>query len=215
MPGINRSLFLFLSFFVFSSYSLLSQKNKVNNKANAYEQISSLKSGALLVRLQTKQPTIDAYNEKGYTEIAAELEKNQIAGNKRIIQAFNEDFHFCKVYFFLSEDSEAIEENRLDDVIFLNSNYEKDPSIELNEPFYLIAIFGGAGTLVDKDDDPYEAMVSFDALVIVDKKFEPLRKPFPYYVKLPSEIPNLKKLKKKIYSFDTGLRDFYYRQFKK
>lgn len=194
---------------VFGLNNLVAQ-DKDARKKRANESIVQLKSGALLVQLQSKQISIDAYIEKGYESIAAEIAQEQKAGNIRIMRAFNESFHFCKVYFFLLDQVDAVMEKQWDEVNFIDKNYEEDPSIILEESFYMIAVYSKTGE--SEKDKQYRSILSFDAITIRDEDFVEMTKPFPYYLKLPEEIQKLKKIKKKIYNYDKELRNFYYRQ---
>ena len=185
-------------------------QDKDARKKRANEAIVQLKSGALLVQLQSKQISIDAYNQKGYQSIAEEIAQEQKEGNIRIMRAFSESFHFCKVYFFLSDQVDEIKEKRWEEVNFINKNYEADPSIILEETFFLVAVYSKTGES-DKNKQ-YRSILSFDAITIWDENFIEMTKPFPYYLKMPQEIQKLKKIKKKIYNYDNELRSFYYRQ---
>jgi len=185
-------------------------QDKDARKKRANEAIVQLKSGALLVQLQSKQISIDAYNEKGYQSIAEEIAQEQKEGNIRIMRAFNESFHFCKVYFFLSDQVDEIKEKRWEEVNFINKNYKADPSIILKESFFMIAVY--SKTVESDKNKQYRSILSIDAITIIDEDFIEMTKPFPYYLKMPEEIQKIKKIKKKIYNYDNELRSFYYRQ---
>lgn len=187
----------------------IAQDKDIQQK-RANESIVQLKSGALLVQLQSKQISIDAYVEKGYQSIAEEIAQEQKEGNIRIIKAFKESFHFCKVYFFLSDQVDEVKEKQWDKIAFINENYEKDPSIILAESFYMIAVYSKTGE--SNKEKQYQSVLSFNAITIHDEAFVEMTKPFPYYLKVPDKTPSLKKLKKKIYNYDKQLRSFYYRQ---
>lgn len=195
--------------FILFTLNIIAQDKKERTK-RANESIVQLKSGALLVQLQSKQVSIDAYIEKGYQSIAEEIAQEQKEGNIRIMKAFNESFRFCAVYFFLSDQVDALIDKNWDELVFINDNYEKDPEIKLKESFYLIAVYSKTGE--SKKDSQYQSVLSFNAIIIMDESFNELTKPFPYYLKMPEEIQKLKKIKKKIYNYDKELRDFYYWQ---
>lgn len=196
-------------FIVVFNNELIAQ-DKEDLKKYANESIVRLKSGALLIQLQSKQNSIDAYIEKGYESIATEIRQEQKEGNIRIMKAFKESFHFCEVYFFLSDQIDAVRETQWEKVLFINEHYEKDPSIILEKSFYMIATYSKTGE--SKKDEQYKSILGFSAIIIKDMDFVEMTKPFPYYLKMPEEIQKLKKLKKKIYNYDKELRNFYYRQ---
>ncbi len=208
---MNRIYFLIIIVLV-----LISWMNKVKaqdenaNKKRANAAIVQLKSGALLVQLQSKQISIDAYIEKGYQSIAEDIAQKQKEGNIRIMTAFRESFHFCDVYFFLSDQVDEVKEKKFDKLMFINENYEKDLSIKLEDSFYMIAVYSKTGET--NKDKQYQSIMSFNAMIIKDEDFIEMTKPFPYYLKMPEEIPSLKKLKKKVYNYDKKLRTFFYRQ---
>ena len=201
--------FIITGIFLLSTQNIIAQDKKERTQ-RANESIVQLKSGALLVQLQSKQISIDVYIEKGYQSIAEEIAQEQKEKNIRIMKAYNESFHFCEVYFFLSDQVDDLMNKNWDELVFINENYEKDLEIKLKESFYLIAVYSKTGE--SNKDSQYQAVLSFNAIIIVDESFNELTKPFPYYLKLPEEIQKLKKLKKKIYNYDKELRDFYYWQ---
>lgn len=184
-------------------------QTKNAEKERAAELIIKLKSGALLVQLKSKQETIDAYLKKGYQSIAEEIAQKQHLDNIKIMKAFKESFRFCEVYFFRSNQIDAIKEKRLDDVVFVNKDNEPDPDIKLNSSFYMIASYSNAD---DTSEKQYKSLLSFSTLTIKDDAYHAMAKPFPFYLKMPEELPKFKKLKKKIYNYDKELRFFYYRQ---
>ena len=208
---MNRiNCFITIGLILISGMNNVISQDKDAQRKRANESIVQLKSGALLVQLQSKQISIDAYVEKGYESIAEEIAQDQKEGNIRIMRAFNESFHFCKVYFFISDQVDEIKEKRWDEVNFINKNYETDPSIILEESFFMVAVYSKTGE--SNKDKQYRSILSFDAIIIRDEDFIEMTKPFPYYLKMPAEIQKLKKLKKKIYNYDKELRSFYYRQ---
>ena len=198
--------FLTIGLIMISGLNKIIAQDKDAQRKRANESIVQLKTGALLVQLQSKQISIDAYIEKGYESIAEEIAQEQKEGNIRIIQAFKESFHFCEVYFFLSDQVAEVKEKRWDKVNFINADYKEDPGIILEESFYMVAVYSSTA------DTVYKSLLSFSAIIMKDDSFVELTKPFPYYLKMPENILSLKKLKKKIYNYDKKLRSFYYQQ---
>ena len=74
----------------------------------------------------------------------------------------------------------------------------------------MIAVYSKTGE--SNKDKQYQSVLSFNAIIIRDESYNEMANPFPYYLKMPEEIPSLKKLKKKIYNYDKKLRSFYYQQ---
>ena len=192
-------------FLIFGNHQGMCQDKK-DLKKRANEMIIQLKSGALLVQLQSKQITIDSFREKGYQSIAEHIERRQQEDNTKLIRAFNESFRFCEVYFFLSDQVEALQEKRIESVVFVNSDGVNDTSIKIGESFYMIASY------LTEPDKKKNSLLSNSVLTIRDSNFNLMTKPFPYYITMPKELPKYKRLKKKIYNYDVELRVFYYRQ---
>lgn len=215
---------------------LLNNKNRKKNKNENYndikhkvseQQIKQLRDGTLLVRLKTSQNKIDALKSRGYIEKANKIENKLNIENKKIISAFNENFSFCKTAFFYSSSSKNILNGNFDN-IFLDNNLMIDSSIKIdkNKP-YFIAEF----TTLEQDTAKYFSHYSYDpdgdfnlkkvsnfykssdynifALVIKDKNFIQLNKPFPYYKKV-FYINRTKKCFTKVASINTKLFLYYY-----
>ncbi|MGB0932590.1 MAG: hypothetical protein ACPGVB_17530, partial [Chitinophagales bacterium] len=117
----------------------------IRDKYEAVENIKNLQKGALLVRLKTRQNTIDAFKERGYKKMARQVEEKQLQSNKKLMTTFQKHFNFCKVYFFYSNDSDKVLEKDLSG-IFLNKDLEKDASIKVDEDHVFIAEIGGLVT---------------------------------------------------------------------
>jgi hypothetical protein len=184
-----------------------SEKNAAIMKQN----IRELKDGALLVRLMTKENSINALRENGRTDLADRVEQAQRKYNKEIISAFRQYFDFCPVYFFLSPYSDLVRNKQLSEVQFLNDSLEPDPSINPATTNFLTAEFG----YIEQDtasyyDGPYyycnenglekrracygSANTSFTALIIKSDQFIQLKRPFPYYLRTYNDWPLKRKL---------------------
>lgn len=143
---------------------------------DAYNQISELKNGVLLVRLATSTAKIKALKARGRRTEAEEIEAEQHRINREIIRAFRRKFDFCRVEFFLATDSRKVKEGKSEG-IFLDDQLNPDSSITVNSlAAVYTAEFGstarGTGGGVD-----------ISALVIMDRNFNMLEKPFPYYTR--------------------------------
>ena len=202
-----KTIFLFTTLiFGFFNNSNTIQNTKNEDKEMAGNLIVQLKNGALLVQLLSKQSTIDAYIEEGYTSMAEQIKQDQASDNLKIITAFKESFRFCKVYFFYSDQIEAIKDKRINDVVFVGETGQKDSTIIVNESFYLIFSYSLG------NDKQYKSMLNVSALTVKDEDYNAVSKYFPYYLKMPTNLPKYKKVKKKIYYYDRELRTFYYSQ---
>ena len=155
-------------------------------KLNSIEQVETLKDGALLVRLKTSQSKIDKLLELGRSMAAEQVVKTQFADNQNIIQAFKNGYEFCPVYFFLSGNSNKVRNGDLKN-IFLNEELEIDTSIQYSGDF-LTAEFGNNQGSPTKDVDgnltPSTSSYGLNALIVMDKNFVQLSKPFPSMVQV-------------------------------
>ncbi|MEZ4885706.1 MAG: hypothetical protein R3E32_13315 [Chitinophagales bacterium] len=186
---------------------LMGEEDPIRDKATAISNIQKLQNGALLVRLKTRQNTIDAFKKNGYLKMANQVEMDQKEKNKKLMDAFRQNFNFCKVYFFYSEDSKKILEETYEG-IFLNKNLEKDAGIVLKEDFILTAEVGNIvkdHISMDPDGTEYapNSGMSESLLIIKDIEFQQLRRPFPYYVKAEDRFIDKKvaKLNKRLHRF--------------
>jgi hypothetical protein len=158
---------------------------------NSHQQIKELKSAVLLVRLKTNENSIQALQDKGQIETAERLRVSQAIENKKIIQAFKEQFHFCEVKFFFSNHSNQVRQKQYEQ-IFLNDSLEVDPSITMDKAaqFY-IAEFGYIEQVYKGDSSSTPNVVPshirFFSLRMMDENFVQLEKPFPYYVRTISK----------------------------
>jgi hypothetical protein len=165
----------------------------------AYKQIKQLRNGALLFRLKTARPTIEALESKGFARRAEEVRKAQAEENREIMQAFRKKYHFSEIKFFYSHHSRNVREGRYEG-IFVNDGLEEDSSIVLHNRKHVFM-----AELAQLEDDTtkffshYEMVptgnfaavqvprfyggtgINFYAFVIKNPDFYQLQKPFPYY----------------------------------
>lgn len=194
---------------------------------SSLEDIRSLRETALLVRLPTKQKSIDALIKTGREAKAEQLKADLRDRNLELMRAFKDEFSFCPVYFFYSSDSEYVLKGALDSVGFLDSTLTVDPNIAVNlDDFYTAEI-----SLVEQDtstkhrnlrdsdmddrDNAREAKyygganMRFEALIIKDEYFNQLRRPFPYYSRTLNSFFLKKELSEVVKNMDSKLWKFY------
>jgi hypothetical protein len=153
-------------------------------------QINKLKEGALIIRLRTNKTAIDALLAQGNTTLAKEKEAETYIINKNIVQAYTNNFTFCKLYFMLSSSSDSLLKG-MRSGIFLDTNLLVNPSIELKESYYLIGerdyaynssigfVKEDSAKLVREGGNPVREM----GVVIKNCYGHQLKNPFPYYIK--------------------------------
>lgn len=225
----HRATFLFVLLVL--SYPLTAQDkpqsaNKPSIEQLMGENIRKLKSGMLLVRLQTKENSVSALRKAGQEAQAAQVEKKQAAYNLEIIAAFRSSFKFCPVYFFSSSYSELVRAGNLAEVVFVNDSLLPDPSIKPDRSGFLTAEFG----ILEPDTAAYfqghyyyygeqgreersayagGADQRLPVLRIMDERFVQLTDPFPYYVRTYQEQPDEKKINKAVVKMNARLAQFY------
>lgn len=165
--------------------------------------LKRLHEGTLLVRLKTEEKKIAALESKGKTELAERTRSLRREQNLRIVDAFQKHYTFSKVVFFFNTDSRKVLEHQWEG-IFLDNNLERDPSIRFDttQGFYIGEIDVLEADTAKHADMPYwdpntkkmehtyygsPSDFSRCALVIRDRNFIQLRRPFPYYVSCESE----------------------------
>ena len=225
--GITCVIFLFSSTYIFSQESegpkparIIDYKNDSSytdfsdlrfNVAKA--QINLLKNGgALLVRLKTNANTISKLKAVGNIDLATQVERETQLKNKKIVRAFINEFTFCPVYFFNSDCSDSVKHKNLQN-IFLDTNLNINPAIVCRAKFYLIAEQGAiyesslglvpeskANRAIERGSPTKEV-----SIVVKNRYFIQLHKPFPYY----QQGYSIKKYSEYVKKMDTSLSDFY------
>ena len=229
---VQRLNNIFLFTFLVLGISCFSQEDdtkphKVNNfkedssfinfgkyrEAVAKAQIISLKNGgALLVRLKTNANSINRLKAAGSMDLATQLERETHLNNKAIIRAYTNEFKFCPVYFFNSDCSDSVKHKSLTG-IFVDSNLVLNPSIMCDASFYLVAEQGNiydsslglvsetqASKAIEHGTPSKEVF-----MVIKNRFFIQLNKPFPYY----QQGYSIKKYAEYVKKMNTSLSDFY------
>ena len=168
-------------------------------------QAAMLKDGVLLVRLSSMRSSISAMEERGMTEEARKLREATHAANLEVIHAFSK-YTFSDVLFFYDYNSNLVREGKTDTILF-NGKFEP---VVPDTPFSHIftAEFGFYSEpdksyhlkhdyqyLKDHDihPDSTAAWIKYGhkglgvgGIIIMDKQFEPLLKPFPVFTPLKS-----------------------------
>ncbi|MBL4668292.1 MAG: hypothetical protein JKY30_03405 [Flavobacteriales bacterium] len=229
---ITRIIILIAISIIFSSTAFTQNDKKTSfrkqRKINAKEQIIGLKNGILLVRLKTNKKSIEAMREHGRTILANKTEGKLKNRNAYIIYAFKTSFDFCPVYFFYSSDSKHIRNNHLDSVSFLNDSLKIDKSITVNDTNYYVAEFGHIEPTetIDYQSSVYvpkketrntytgSSDFSFKAVIVKDKMFKQLNKPFPYYSKESSSPKKKENINAAITKLNLILKKYYTKIYK-
>lgn len=160
-------------------------KSIVTRKDDAATQITSLKDGYLLLRLQTAEKTAAALASRGEAERAEAVRLRQETENKKLAFAFAQHFDFCPVFFFYSDDSEAVRQGD-----FAGRLYHADftpVDTARSDRFFLFAEIANVyqDPLVTEtagQERPAGGIGGLESLVIKDRNFVQLDQPFPFQV---------------------------------
>lgn len=195
-----RSIILFISILAIGSTvsAQLIDPEATDKREIAIEQIKALKSGSLLFRLSTRGPSIEKLKEMGREDAAADMQRQVDEENRAIIEGFQKYYTFSEIFFFYSHHSQAVREQKWEDVVFLNSSLEEDPTIrpDFSRP-YLTADIGNvqkevrnSSALRNNNGEMNSSSgrvggTDFQSygLLFRDTELVQLMKPFPYLVK--------------------------------
>lgn len=186
----------------------------------AQQHIKSLKNGALLVRLKTRDKSLEAYRAAGAEELAKRIEQEQFEENLRTFNVFTEFFDFCPVYFFYANQTKQVLSGETKGNL-LNEYLQPDSTIQLlTDTFYIAEIDVLYETLPDEDEEFDETLQDENihkaknrhaettlqnVIVIKDRNLVQLKRPFPFYVRtmLDRFLPS------KVAKFNLQLHKFY------
>ncbi len=177
-------------------------------QARTKEQINELKTGALLVRLQTRKLAINALKKSGLNKEADRIERKQKELNIKIVAAFKAEFTFCPTYIFYSDYSQNVMDRQFDKVSFLTDSLRVDSTIKFTKRNFLTAEFGIIEPDTAKHISGGEHM-GFDALLIKSDQFIQLRRPFPYYVRTLDLLPTKRNPNQVVKKMNKKLEKFY------
>lgn len=214
---------LFLIYLLYAQVAFAQELSYSEYKKQvSVESIQNLANGALLVRLKTRQKTVDKLKEFGRISDAEKLQKEVEEKNRLIREAFEKEYDFSPVYFFDAKFAHDLRSGDLDSVTFINAQ-GTIVRPQLNN--YLIAAFAttqpdtasffrGYRQVVSengvKQKSTYYAdkNMGLPALIIYSPEMIQLTDPFPYYVRTFESLPfkrsmpkTVKKMNKKLYSY--------------
>lgn len=157
----------------------------VNPEQKAYNHIRNIKKGVILVRLHTDDAVVDQMRKlrqhKTLKRKLAEIEQK----NTDIYKALNTAYTFGEIRFFYARNSKDVREGNFKS-IFLGPELTVDSSITIpqNVPIYIL----------DVGDIYFDAISGhMEGVVVLNSQFEPLEKPFPFYVRKRSGIAIIKR----------------------
>ena len=184
MKTIKKLFFYFIIF----SIPLSSCKTYKAKRLDSVEQMDFLKKHVLLVRLNSHENKIKALreiSEYGQAEVLREKDKEE---NQKTIDAFKNNFTFSKVYFFNPSDGHDLKYGKYDELHLFDADKNEITDKSFLSEGYLVATFGYVHQdplVFETDGDhklPAGGTGSTEALVIMDKDYVQLSKPFPFRV---------------------------------
>ncbi len=133
---ISFCLILVSSLFLSGCASM--QQKRLKKVEQTYDMLQSMKANTLLIRLQRSQKKIDGLRKIGQDKQADKEEKDVAITNTSIIESFKEDFDFCDVVYFYSEDGKSVREGKFDQVTFYNLEDEIINDVKIDKTAYYI-----------------------------------------------------------------------------
>lgn len=220
-------LFLTFSFATFSQERATIKrlrKDKEICKAFAEKSIQEISGGVLLVRLNFRQRQIDYLNNREDSIAAKQVRKKAMSVNKKIVDAFSEKFDFCTVYFFKMADSKHLKNQDFDSLTFYDHSFQEVENTGIEADNYLIGEFGRIKQDTSKyyNDDRIDLSVEKsktkvysggskngrEAFVIMDRNFQQIQKPFPYFAGMQAILSEATRFKKALEVINNKLHGY-------
>ncbi len=200
------------------------QRDKEICKDFAEKSIQEINGGVLLVRLNFRQRQINHLNSLNDTVSANIIKEKVLITNKKVTKAFSEKFNFCTVYFFEMSDSKHLSNQQFDSITFYDHSLSKVDGQLIKSDNYLIGEFNKIkqdtshyydGDLIDLSIEKSKKKVYYggskngrEAFIIMDRKFQQIQRPFPYFASLPSILSESARYKKALESINLKLRNY-------
>lgn len=153
-------------------------------RSAAFDNIELLKENVLLVRLKSADKKIAALTKANKDEAVAKTKQKLKAQNESIINAFKENFTFCKIYFFYANEAKFLRQHQYDHITLYDSDNKEVQDKSFIKNGHLIAAFDYIHEYQFVEETDSVRMVaaatySYPSLVVMDKDFVPLPPPFP------------------------------------
>lgn len=151
-------------------------------------QINQLKRGALVVRLKTNNLLISQLKKRGDDHLAEKARLEQAAININTMRAYLNHYKFSKVYFIYSHSTDSLLTGTRSG-IFADTSLQVNPSIRMNEDFYLLAetdfVYNSSIGFIREDSARHVVEAgnpsSSEFPIVVKNKYgHQLKGPFPY-----------------------------------
>lgn len=227
MSSFISLLILVVSFLSFSQERATFERLKRDKeicKTFAEKSIAEINGGVLLVRLNFQNKKIDFLRRKGDSLALKYTENEVLSLNKKIAKSFSENFDFCDVYFFKMSDSRHVRSQDFDSLTFFNLELNEVNTVPVQSENYLIGEFSHIkqdtshyykGDRLDLAKENPKTRVydggsknGREAFIIMDRKFQQIQKPFPYFAPLQILAPETTRYKKAIIKINQELHTY-------
>jgi len=205
----NLTKNLLYSIVIILGFSNCARYKTERNKT--FQKIEDLKNTVLLVRLNTSNNKIKHLKKYDLVNDVKEQEMKTFQKQKQTILAFEEHFDFCKVYFYNAEDGTELRHQNFDKVQLIDVNEDIVTDNSFLKDGYLVGIFGYSydTQIVYQSRDslerrPMAGSGGVSSLLIVDKDYVQLPKPFPFSVNYTFERED-----KSVKELNRALNTFY------
>lgn len=187
---------LFLVLFS-TQFSTFAQKN-VGGKERAADDLKALHDGYLFFQLFDRESTKNSIREHLGEKAVLQYEAEEKEKHDNLMKAFRENYTFSKVLFFYSHDKKKIKDDDFSTVKFYTDSNQLVSNDTIDFSHFFIAEVSRIeiDSTIYTDGDGVEhktANYSFSALIVRDRDFVQLGKPFPYYVRTMEGMPILQK----------------------
>ena len=204
------------------------QRDKEICKTFAEKSINEITDGVLLVRLNFRQKQVDYLTNRNDSSEVKKIQEKALATNKKVTEAFSKQFDFCTVYFFKMSDSKHLSLQQFDSISFFDNNLNaiSPDSLHIKSENYLIGEFNKikqdtshyySGDRIDTSVKKSRTKVYYggskntrEAFIIMNRKFQQIQRPFPYFSTLPAVVSErvrylkaIESINKKLHSYST------------
>ncbi|MFN8277566.1 MAG: hypothetical protein U0T84_08790 [Chitinophagales bacterium] len=152
--------------------------------------IEFMRHHGIIVRLRTNARQIAAYQQAGNTKMVQSIERKTEQINLHLIHALVRSWTFCPLFFIKNTNSEALKH---DTIWTYNPITKVDSAILLGNDTFFVMDYGPAMAEQPVDDAAFRnqnkheesgTVVADEALVMKDRMFKQLVRPFPYFINL-------------------------------
>lgn len=192
-------IFILSAFFIqfaFASGSVLA--DSLSERMRASETLRGLKNGCIVFRLKTNDKSVKAYRDAGRNDVADRIVAERKKQNQKIVQAFRQNFTFCKVNFIYAAETQNFLSGS--NPFFLNNDLQPDSTIQSCGSNFIFCEYGSVnayskfgntsptGLYYSKPEKFMDTVATAsttsptttDALFLSDKNLTPFQRPFPF-----------------------------------